>query len=77
MIPANIRKSEAVVRAELAGHLEAIARELSAMEALWVREDLPADFLSGEAYPFHRALEDMVAEVWAASEAANPEASEA
>lgn len=53
-------------RAILAGHLRDAYSALAAMLMHWEDNDLPGDFLSGDAYPFTRSLDEVVADIAAA-----------
>lgn len=59
--------ADAKHRARLADHLDEIGRNLSDMLTYWTSQDLPADFLAVDQYPFRRSLEDQTAEVFAAA----------
>jgi hypothetical protein len=50
-------------RADLAHGLNKVASDLSEVLAYWLENDLPADFLTGDEYPFDASLDEVVSRV--------------
>lgn len=60
----NQRERE--TRALIAAELEQIGKHLGAIMKAWELSDEPGDLVSGEEWPFNKALADVHADVWRA-----------